>query len=218
MTRALPNDAGHEAASEELAELALGVLAGERRTELLQHCEQCVACRRELAELAQGLDALLCVAPAVEPPAGFEARVLAAIAPRRRRRPRLTARARRVLVAAALVLGAGLTGAGLTRALAPPAAARTAALVVHGHGRGEVVVTGERSPLLVVRLQGGNWPAWVSCELVTAAGQRIALGPYAVGPRGGIWSARLAVPATTLDSVRLISADGSVLAWAPLRA
>jgi hypothetical protein len=62
-----------------LAELATGALAGDERARVLEHLAACAACRQELAELTRAADALLMFAPRVEPPPGFESRVLAAL-------------------------------------------------------------------------------------------------------------------------------------------
>lgn len=62
------------------AEFASGVLWGRERAEVLAHlqrCERCQNCVRELASTAQRLVDLV---PEVDPPPGFEHRVLAAIA------------------------------------------------------------------------------------------------------------------------------------------
>lgn len=217
MTRASSHGGEHEHVGDELAELALGVIAGERRTGALEHCDGCATCRRDLAELSRGLDALLLAAPLREPPAGFESRTLAAMLPDQRHRSARLRRLRRALVAIALLVAAAALGAGAAHAFAPPVAARTAALKVAGRGTGEVVVTGERPALLVVTLAGGRWPSWVSCEVVTTAGKHLALGPYAVGPKGGTWSAHLEVSGASLTRVALVGTDGSMLASAPLR-
>jgi hypothetical protein len=58
------------------AELALGIASGEERARALKHAAGCPGCRRELAELAEVADELLLMAPAHEPPRGFEAQVL----------------------------------------------------------------------------------------------------------------------------------------------
>jgi hypothetical protein len=60
-----------------LPELATGALAGDERASALAHVEGCAACRRELAALSRAADALLLLAPPVEPPPGFEGGVLA---------------------------------------------------------------------------------------------------------------------------------------------
>lgn len=63
-----------------LAELALGILPGDQRTAALGHVETCPACQSELAGLVAAGDGLVALVPAGEPPAGFEQRVLAALA------------------------------------------------------------------------------------------------------------------------------------------
>lgn len=60
----------------DLAELALGGLAGEERTAVLAHLASCERCSTELASLASVGDALLVLAPQAEPAAGFEASLL----------------------------------------------------------------------------------------------------------------------------------------------
>ena len=70
-------------------ELALGIAGGDERARALDHIAGCPACRRRLEELSSLADELLLLAPAQEPPAGFESRVLGEIkAPRERRRRR----------------------------------------------------------------------------------------------------------------------------------
>lgn len=59
------------------AELALGISVGNERAAALEHLTGCPACRRELHGLTAALDALMSIVPSVEPPAGFEDRVLA---------------------------------------------------------------------------------------------------------------------------------------------
>jgi len=62
------------------SELALGVLYGEERAAALAHVETCRACRQELTLLTDTADEMRLIAPGVEPPAGFEQRVVARIA------------------------------------------------------------------------------------------------------------------------------------------
>lgn len=57
-------------------EVALDLLAGPERADVLAHLETCAACREEVADLSALADALLEVAPHAGPPPGFEARVL----------------------------------------------------------------------------------------------------------------------------------------------
>jgi hypothetical protein len=72
-------------------EIALGIADGEERAEALRHLSSCAECRRAVERLSGVADELLLMAPAAEPPAGFEARVVEAIGlerPPRRRLPR----------------------------------------------------------------------------------------------------------------------------------
>ena len=63
-----------------LPELAAGALAGDERARALSHLAGCAACRRDLEESTQVVEALIALAPRYEPPAAFENMVLARIA------------------------------------------------------------------------------------------------------------------------------------------
>ena len=58
------------------AELALGVLSGRERATAIAHLEQCRACREEVRQLMVVGGLFPELLPPVEPPAGFETRVL----------------------------------------------------------------------------------------------------------------------------------------------
>src|SRR4051812_3239300 len=103
---------GCEQTREIAAELALGIADGEDRAQALRHLTECADCRRAVEELSSVTDELLTLAPAQQPPAGFESRVLARLAPPPPR-PRPRRRLRRVLVplvpaAAAAAVAAGV--------------------------------------------------------------------------------------------------------------
>ncbi|HEV2368250.1 MAG TPA: zf-HC2 domain-containing protein, partial [Acidimicrobiales bacterium] len=53
-------------------ELALGVLPGQERAAALAHLQSCPACQAEVEHLTDVADELVALAPAVEPPLGFE--------------------------------------------------------------------------------------------------------------------------------------------------
>jgi hypothetical protein len=71
-------------------EIALGIADGEERAEALRHLATCAECQRVVGQLTQVADELLVLAPAAEPPAGFESRVVQALGLQRpaRRLPR----------------------------------------------------------------------------------------------------------------------------------
>jgi hypothetical protein len=69
-------DIGCDRFADVAAELSLGVLTGRERADALAHLERCDACRETVRQLTQTSEQLLGLLPAVEPPAGFETRVL----------------------------------------------------------------------------------------------------------------------------------------------
>ena len=97
--------------TELIAELALGVSAGEERGSALAHLAACHACRRDLEAMSEIGDDLLLLAPPSEPPSGFEGRVIERLevaAGRKRRRPvlrRLAAGLAAALLGATSALG-----------------------------------------------------------------------------------------------------------------
>ena len=70
------NEMGCREFSDVAAELALGVLTGRERAQALAHLDHCVACREEVRALTATGEGLLALLPSLEPPAGFEARVM----------------------------------------------------------------------------------------------------------------------------------------------
>lgn len=61
--------------SDNLAELALGILTGRERAATLVHVDSCTRCAEELEQLSRVADAVVTIAPGVEPPVGFEVRL-----------------------------------------------------------------------------------------------------------------------------------------------
>ena len=90
--------------TDDLPELALGLLDGPALAHALNHVDVCERCRYELDELIRTTDGLLAVGPQAEPPAGFETAVLARLVARRRR---LVATRWLAAAAAALLLVVG---------------------------------------------------------------------------------------------------------------
>ena len=70
------NEMGCREFSDVAAELALGVLTGRERAQALAHLDRCASCREEVRELTATGEGLLGLLPSLEPPAGFEARVM----------------------------------------------------------------------------------------------------------------------------------------------
>jgi len=217
-----------EETRELLPELALGIADGEDRARVLEHAATCADCRRELDELAVLAEELLVLAPAAEPPVGFELRVLDAIAPRAparrpRRRLRLALAPAVAAVAAAATAGALLLATRDDRRLADHY--RSVLTQAHGSYFGAARLRDaagrEGGVLFVYR----GKPSWLMVTVDAALRDRAArievLGPG--GKRLRFAWARLsdgtwAGPADPDEesSVRVLDRDGHVLLRASL--
>ncbi|MDP4505486.1 zf-HC2 domain-containing protein [Nonomuraea turcica] len=174
-----------EGIREAIPELAAGALAGDERADVLRHLSGCAACRRELEQATQVVDALTTLAPAEEPPAAFESAVLARISggrPRHRWRPigmhLLTA-----AIVAALV-GGGVWGAtGPDRRLAE-SYRETLAIADGRYLTAAVLYAGQRRVGHAFAYQGS--PSWIFLT-VEAAGDSGSYQATLAG-RDGAWS------------------------------
>jgi hypothetical protein len=88
-------------------ELALGTAVGEERSRALEHLSTCASCRRLVSELSALTDEIIALAPAGEPPAGFESRVLDKFSETKRKERRWA------FAAIAAVLGAAVAATAL---------------------------------------------------------------------------------------------------------
>jgi hypothetical protein len=70
------NEMGCAEFADAAAELALGVLTGRERARALAHLDRCDACRENVRQLTVTGEELVGLLPAIEPPAGFETRVM----------------------------------------------------------------------------------------------------------------------------------------------
>jgi Putative zinc-finger len=204
-------------ARELLPELATGVAAGDERARALAHLSDCGDCRLELARTAEVVDELLLLLPEQQPPAGFEASVLArltATAPRRR--PRL-----RLLWAASIVAVAVLT-AGVVwwrtaddRELASNY--RHTLAVAHGHelNAAPLRFAGGAETGTVFAYQGS--PSWIyvtfrpappqgdyDVRLLTKDGRRLALRPFTARAGGTAWGSTIQVPIRQIQQLEFL--------------
>jgi hypothetical protein len=101
-----PDEARH--LGDEIAGLVLGDIEGERRAAMAAHLLQCASCRHEYDELSATVEELLPAVPAVQPPIGFDQRVLGRLGTLSGRRAR---RRRWWLAGAAATLVAVAAGA-----------------------------------------------------------------------------------------------------------
>ncbi len=197
------------------AELALGTVSGAERAGALDHLAGCVACRELVADLAQAADRLLLLAPAAEPPPGFESKVLArmgvAVPSRHSHRPRR----RRVLAgvaAAALVAAMSAVGATwLSGGTAPAPEIRTAlASDANGHWTCRAVVYGDKPTWLVVSLDrtDGLSAAFTVDALGVGRDTPVPVGSFSIDQGHGSLAIPVGLAAEDLRSVRVFDAGG----------
>jgi hypothetical protein len=224
----MTGEMGCEQVRELAPELALGIAEGEERDAALRHLSGCAGCRQLVSELSSVGDELLQLAPAHDPPAGFESRVLAAFAepPRRGRRQPLAHRWRWVATAAAAVVLAAALGAGSVL-LATAGDRRLAA------GYQAVLSQGQGAYFLAAPLQGTQGrigtvfgyqgqPSWAmvtlqssiqgegrfQVQVVTRGGRYLPLGDAVLGGARRTWGERLPVDLSAVHELRFVGLDG----------
>lgn len=200
-----------------VSDLAIDGVAEPLRSDLLAHADGCASCARALADVVSVSDSLLHLAPRVEPPVGFESRVMARMSERGRARPRLSLPARAAVVAA--VLGAAVLGLVVGR-------------IDSGAGRESasgpiVTVTGARmgtadlepdAGRIVLTMEGeSRWAGRWTCQLLDDDGRWVDVASWtAAEVHLGVWAA--GVPAGLSDAamMRILNDDGTVIATATL--
>lgn len=205
-------------------ELALGIAGGEERAEALGHLSGCAECRRLVEQLTHVADDLLMVAPAQEPTAGFESRVVEALGLEEQpeRRPRAS---RWTLRRLGRRLGPALATAAVTAAALVAVyhddhqtAERYRATLAEANGQyfqaapltndtgaqGGVAFGYEGSPSwLLVTVDGGRRDAVTGAELRTKDGRTIRLRSFELDS-GGSWGGAIPVKLYSVASVRLL--------------
>jgi len=212
------------AIADDLTELALGTLSGPRRSEVLEHVGSCQRCRTELDQLAMVVESVQQLAPRVQPPLGFESRVVekmqAIATPRPRRR-------RRVTVLSAVAAAVALLAFGLGTLIAPEAGDRQesarsevvrADFMAGAEVMGDLFVSNGSPGWVVVTIHDENQHlrGTVTCNVMLAGGQVETVGVFQVTGEYGAWSAPLPMAAGEVRSAQLIASNGTVVASAQL--
>ena len=220
--------------ADNLAELALGILTGRERAATLAHVDACPRCAEELQQLARVSDAVVSIAPGVEPTVGFEVRLFSrmgltetpptpSIAPARRRAtplrwvaasPRWALAAAAVVVALVLGLSLGLSSG--QRSEGGRHEVATATLTEKGRTVGRVSTYGGANPWMIVTLADSATDGRVTCEVVTANGVTHKVGSFSAKDGYGAWGAPLRVAPQDVRKAEVVSSNGTVIATAQL--
>ncbi|GAA1023955.1 hypothetical protein Aple_091330 [Acrocarpospora pleiomorpha] len=206
------------AVRELIPELAAGVAAGDERARALRHLATCTDCHRELEAAAFVVDELLPLAPEVEPPPGFELKVLAALNPPRRRwRGRLR-------LAAALVVAVALGGVGMWQLTADDRrmadsyrrtleaangrymTAKTFA-APDGSTAGRIFAYQGKPSWIFITVQYGTTGGPYTVRMTTRDGRNETLGTIMVQSGTGSWGRMIDVPVSGIAQVSLTGAD-----------
>jgi anti-sigma factor RsiW len=234
----MSEERGCDRYADELAELALGVLTGRQRAQVLSHVESCPRCAEELEILSRTADTVLQAAPDMEPPLGFEVRLfermgVTDVASRRRGRrvrpSRWVPAVVGVAAAAALALGIGLSvtsssspTSNSNQAVAPPHAhgshqVLTGALVSGGETVGQVTAVGGDKPWMSMTLDDDAAAhGTVRCVVVTKDGVTHDVGTFQTRKGYGAWMAPLHVDPASVRTAEVVSPSGTVIATATL--
>ncbi len=224
------------------AELALGVLTGRERARALAHLDRCEACRENVRQTTVTGEELVGLLPAIEPPAGFETRVMERLglatpapaparhlSPARRFGRKLAGwmgstgagRPRRLLATAAVavaVIVAGLGGWGLHATTSSPLS--SAALLTASHqtaGKIYFYDSGSRWLYMSVNIGPGSGVAGngtVVCQVEGPDGHVTTIGSFQLTGGYGYWGSPDPVTNGPLTGARLVTTTGAVLATA----
>ena len=218
--------------ADEIPELALGISTGRQRAQTLAHVEACPRCHAEMEQFSLAADSLLEVVPAIEPPLGFEVRLMERLGAGRAarqpvRRQWFVRRASFVLACLVLLVavGAGVGTGWLVRGGQQPPVARstfgtepggrieTASLVSAGRRIGNVTVYAGRTMWLFMSLDDGSWSGKATCQVRLAGGKTVLLGTFWLDNGYGAWGVSLAPGTGRIRSASVLS-NGGVLASA----
>jgi anti-sigma factor RsiW len=210
-------DERDEHLGDDVVELVLGTADGDRRARMAAHVLRCAACRHEYDELAATIEDILPAVPGVQPPLGFDERVLARTAagrppaPARQSRRRWTwvAVAAAALIALLVPLGIWVASRdGGARSTGDVAALR---LTRDGTAVGSVSLSDiEGSPVMVVAIVGAPTDVSYYCRINFADGTTADSESWPAG--NGAWVVPLVPGGPSVSSVDVLP-DGTEKVW-----
>ena len=209
-------------------ELALGGPDGPLRHDLLDHAARCSACQSHLSELSLVTDRLLLIAPATEPPPGFEGRVLDRLANVRGDGPdaltqrRRAARLRALTAVAVLVMVAvaGVTAGRLSAEHTPALRAVRSGQITRADGSvaGTIRLIDRPRPMALITIDAPRkFDVRVSCSLVKPDWTAVTVGSWVFTDiEQGAWAVGIDESLLTAVRMNVLDPNNSILASAQL--
>jgi hypothetical protein len=187
---------------------------------VLSHVESCPRCAQQLEIHSWTADSVLQAAPDMEPPLGFEVRLLErmGVADARpvRRRLRLS---RWVPAVVGIAAAAVALGVGLRVTSSPPTSPSVTAGAQGSHQVetvGHVMAFAGDKPWLSMMLDDSSAHGTVRCVVVTQDGVRHTVGTFESREGYGAWVSPLHVNPATVRTAEVVSPSGTVIATATL--
>ena len=204
-----------------VAELALGIAGGEERAHALAHIGSCPDCRADLEEMSSAADSLLLLAPQVEPPIGFEARVVQRVArPRRRVSWKALVAAAALAAVASTVTGGLVYGKGghdrylagqydkLVKALGGKTLRAADLRALDGTVVGKVYAYDGKPSWLFLVLQDREGSGQYEVQLEPVSGDAITLAGLTIKSGRASWATTAAVQIDDLERVSILDSTG----------
>jgi hypothetical protein len=201
--------------AELLPELALGIVGGTERADVLAHLDRCSVCRDTTAGFAATVDVLPTLLEEAEPPPGFQVRTLERMRAERDRSPRRS-RWQRWFAVAALVAAVMIASIAAVRIIDARGSSEAAADVTMSkmigkhsrHDAGHVVMSSGDERYLWLDVDYGDGTGSYRLETVDASDQVTVAGTVKVADGRGVWGGEIHGPPPT--RVRLVGDDGRV--------
>jgi hypothetical protein len=198
-------------------ELALGILGGAERADVVLHVNGCARCQAYVAQLTEAADAIPLLVPEAEPPPDFETRVLRRlVADRRRDRRRWVASIAAVAAAVAIfsitVVRIIESGDSTSANVAAPAALVAKPVAVRMESTpakvpaGWAYVSGRHGVAVTVSYGVGS--GGYSVQVKSPDGRAETLGTMTIDGNHGSWTGRSTQPITSGSTVALVDATG----------
>lgn len=206
---------------EHAPDLALDILSGGERAEMLDHLAFCAGCQAVVDEYIDVADLLPHLAPDLEPPPGFESRVARAMRPDRRRATRRLVAAVAVAAAAATITSVAairVIEADSTddRVASAPSLRTVRMMGADGLPVGRVTVSNGSPAALVVSVDYAVPDGAYTLELRAKHSSADEVGTITIADGRGEWSGRAVIPTGTRSTLALVGASGTTVCTADI--